>query len=296
MKKTAFFLTAIVALFMISCGESAGPVAIPTDVSNIRAESRPGAIFLQWDVPQERGYEHLWITWTDPRTQENMRYVVSSFYRNNSSFLVENTLQRHGEYVFTFRTVNTSTGTWSPNRQEIRAVSGRAPYVLNIGPPMPLLLTVDMLSASSNHSDFPLSNLLTDADGDRDIFATLWSVRTQPQWIQIDLGEEINSGYISFSVRNRDRGNHNIVAADFQVSMDGNTWTTLESFSDFELGYLVVNEFGPIVVTEPFRYIRLANLLGSAAFPDAETDGLVELSRLWIYTGTFFFHDPEVVD
>ena len=296
MKKFTFLLIAVAALFLISCDENVTPI-VPSDISNITTEARPGAIFFSWD--RELGsYESLWIRWFDPLIGQE-RFWVSSNYAD--TLLIPNTRARYGEYTFTFQT-QSSTGTFSNNIQTVRAVSGPAPstFILDL-PPVVVPLTCEQLSTNAPQAAdgiYALCNILN--SDDNTLFHSRWSspVPPGPHWFQVDLERVVDTNnHFSLWFRRRMTGGGNNNAnrptdIDLMGSMDGDNWFLLRNFTAADDGLPTVNTVNEwrspnILVAEPFRYIR---------FSVNETNtGTVffTMSSFRFYVGTITVIDPE---
>ena len=153
--------------------------------------------------------------------------------------------------------------------------------------PVDFSLTAGMFTASSqNAPNWLPANLVT--DDIHQSFASYWMNRSEPTWIRIDLGEVINPAYVGFRFRNHTPppggGHHDVLATDFQISMDGTTWTNIGGRFNFPAGNGAINDSNPIAVSQSFRFVRFNNMIGAAGVPTPATDGLVEVNRIWIYT------------
>ena len=288
MKKFAFLLTVFAALFLMSC-DSETPIT-PSDVSNIRSEARPGAIFLQWDRPADLNFDNLWIRWFDPLTQTE-RFHVASIY--GDTLLIPNTLQRLGEYRFSFQT-ESSTRT-KGTMQHFTAVSGRHPYTLIFNDPVRVPLTAEQLYSPHTHiGDGALEHLLTDPVNEH--FHTNWGgAFPAPHWFQIDLGADgiIEDGWFRFWWRNRATGAGHPTDIDLMGSMDGNEWFLLRNITQDTDNINVANAgewtSNNTIVREPFRHLRFSVNATNTANP---APWFVS-SGFRLYTGTITIIDPE---
>ena len=292
MKKKIYFLAlSLVALFVIGCDSNSVTPIQPSDISNVRYEARPGAIFLQWDVPADRNFEYIRITYFDHLTGRNALRLASSY---GDTILIPNTRARFGAYVFTLQTVS-STGTWSANTREITAVSGPAPVTTVIGPLEQVPLTAAQLSTDMQEpSEGPLANLLT--DDATQFFHSRWGspVPPAPHWFQVDLGQVVDTdNYIRFWYRRRTQNNNNRPTNfDLMGSLDGNTWFLVRNFTQANDGLPTASEvnewFSPnVFVPQPFRYIRFS--------VNATNNNTVffTMSGFRFYVGILTVYDPE---
>ena len=286
MKKIAFLLTFVAALFLISC-DNETPI-VPSDISNVRAEPRPGGIFLQWDKPADMNFDHVRITWFDPLHQVE-RFWLSSIY--GDTLLIPDTRAKFGTYTFTLQTVSV-TGTKGTPLQ-ITSVSLPAPITTILGTLNAVPLTAEQLSTNAQDpGEGPIANLV---DGNAaTFFHSSWrgDRPPMPHWIQVDLGVEVTTNHY-YRIWTRNRAASQQVPVDFDLlgSMDGDTWFLLRNFTqaedDLNTGAGAEWTSESFMVTQPFRYIRYSvNVVHTG-------NTFFNMSGFRFYVGTVTIIDPE---
>ena len=131
MKRYMTFLFALpVMMLLASCTdnitnmERTGYLGEPKTLtaSEIRSEALPGQIKLYWSAPVATTYEYMKVSYVNPADGRRLTQVVS---RHTSELLISNTLQKYGDYTFTFQAYNADGTAASP--VEVKARSGKAP-------------------------------------------------------------------------------------------------------------------------------------------------------------------------
>ena len=227
MKKISGFLLSIAVLFAAGCDDDSRSVA-PAMISNLQAEAQEGAILLTWDNPTEGDFLFAQVQYVDPLTNELKKVNVSHFA---DEFLLSGLYQKNGAYTFKVYSVS-STGTFSSTWEEVSATALRVPPTVTATTPVPVTLTVEMLS--SNASD-PTEGILANlVDGSIDTYwGNDWHTpKPYPQWIQIDLPEAVQGVKIKTTNRNNATpSGYTPSEVDIQGSNDGEDWTTLGSIA-----------------------------------------------------------------
>ena len=265
--KIYFLVVSLVAFFLIGC-DNETPIQ-PSDVSNIRYEAREGAIFLEWDLPADKNFEYLKITYNDPRTGRDV-LVTTSIY--GSSVLISNTLARFGEYVFTFQTVSSTGNLGTP--QQIIARSGAVPPKVTLET-RPILLTAGQFSTNAQEPDEgPIAGLADPAPGS--FFHTAWSVSIpEIHYFQVTLNSPIYTTgddwlfVYGFNTRNGGDGRGDPFIMQVEVrNSENEPWEILwvDNFTDRYAGmtaaqarFLRINsELRELPPTTMFRFTPLA--------------------------------------
>lgn len=222
---SGLILLSIAALFAVGCDDDGGSVA-PATISNLQAEPQEGAILLTWDNPAEGDFLYAQVQYVDPLTSELRKVNVSHF---TDEFLLSGLFQKNGAYSFKVYSVS-STGTFSTTWEEASATALRVPATVTPTTPVPVALTVGMLSSNASDPDEGiLSNLLDGNTGTH--WGNNWHLpQPYPQWIQIDLPEAVQGVRIKTTNRGDTYG-YTPSEVDIQGSNDGVEWTTLGSIA-----------------------------------------------------------------
>ena len=120
--------------------------------SEIRSEALPGQIKLYWSAPVATTYEYMKVSYVNPADGRRLTQVVS---RHTSELLISNTLQKYGDYTFTFQAYNADGTAASP--VEVKARSGKAPASYAERSRTRVTLTASQLSTLSTATRRPSS-------------------------------------------------------------------------------------------------------------------------------------------
>lgn len=223
---------AAVTALLVSCdknfetfepdGYMGTPVTLTAD--KITSEALPGQIKLEWNTPENPSWDYMQIKYHDPWTGEDVTRLVSSY---TSSLLIENTLQRFGDYTFTFQAFNANNQ--KGDITEVKAQSGRLPATVTVSK-KEVKLTASQLSTNYQEpSEGPIKNLI---DGDvSTFFHTRWSSPQSPlpHYIQINFAEEHENFAIWY--QNRQWSQACPQNVELQISSDGQTWETVKTIT-----------------------------------------------------------------
>lgn len=200
-------------------------VVYPSEISQLTAEARKGAIMLRWNVPQDSSYLYVKLEYFSPRKQKNIVRNVSVYV---DSLLVDDLLAKDGEYDFKLRTVS-ETGDESGTSLEARCTALPVDPVTTTH--QELLDNVEIVSFSTNAqepTEGPVSNLF---DGDKStFFHTPWSMTVDyPQYVQINLSEPVNAAQLVTYNRSGSKDGH-ADHVEILGSNDEQTWDLLYEF------------------------------------------------------------------
>lgn len=107
------------SVVIIACNSEDENGVPATDIINLSLQSNPGNIELAWSYPEgENTNRYVEICYYDPAKKKNVRKTVSVF---STSYTVENTYKKYGEYKFTLQPFST---TFSPGT--IQEISGES--------------------------------------------------------------------------------------------------------------------------------------------------------------------------
>lgn len=194
----------------------------PSKVSNIVAESLPGAIKLKWDVPSDSNYYFVQIKYYDHRTEEEKAAIATA---KTNELIIPNTLAKFGKYEFTFQSFNDRK--IGSEIQRIEALSGKAPIQENIQATKIDLKAENLSTNAQEPSEGHIANLL-DGNGNT-FFHTQWSGGDTrpplPHYMDIKLDEPLSA--FRFYYLNRNGSEAAPEHVEIYVSNDGKEWTEL---------------------------------------------------------------------
>ncbi|MDR1883559.1 MAG: discoidin domain-containing protein [Prevotella sp.] len=296
MKKNILFWSIMfVSLFSIlSCDNNDGETIIPGDISNITAEAREGAIMLRWDVPADSSYRYVRISYKDLWTGKEV-IKLSSVYTD--SLLIENLLNRFGDYTFSMETYSI-TGTPSGNVHDIKRSCIPVPAVTTKND-YQVTLTIDNLygNAVQTNDGGGLPALL-DGDG-ATYFHSTWSPTPQPgdvHYIQVNLDAPLTRDFFKFAYRNRANTANKPQEIKIEISEDNTNFTHLKTIDQG-----LPNGSGSEYNSDPidlrgffqpkhirFSVLRTTNNTGTAASTIFFT-----MADFWLYESEEIVYDPE---
>lgn len=287
MKRYMTFLFALpVMMLLASCTdnitnmERTGYLGEPKTLtaSEIRSEALPGQIKLYWSAPVATTYEYMKVSYVNPADGRRLTQVVS---RHTSELLISNTLQKYGDYTFTFQAYNADGTAASP--VEVKARSGKAPASYAERSRTRVTLTASQLSTDNQEpSEGPIRNLI---DGNTStFFHTRWSSpqKPLPQYIQINFNEEHENFAIKYTTRDTGNADGFPTSADLLVSDDGTNWTTVTTLSGLPASRKTDYNSTFFRPGKKFKYLR---------FLVTSTSG----NRNYFHMSEFSFYDVDVV-
>lgn len=220
MKKRFLYIIGLFsfAAVLTSCNEE--EQLLPSPISSLNSESRPGNIFLSWDMPNDSSVQYVKVSYLDHRTKEQV-VLLSSV----DTIVVPRTRQKYGEYSFQVQPYSfTNAGG---EVLSIKETSGIAPIektetIVGID-----LVAADLSTNAQEATEGPIANLL---DGNKStFFHTSWSASVPaPHWMQVNLPREINAFKFTYSRRN---GNNRPTDFDLLGSTDGSNWELIKNIT-----------------------------------------------------------------
>lgn len=197
MKKIIFIIVCIYCSVcgLMSCSGDENKYPIPSDISDIKAESSPGSILLSWTLPEDENLKYVEINYTIPETGKAYRKQVSTLA---NSLLIDNLLHRYGEIEFKLQTYN--AGNTGGN---IFTISARAESALPIfSNPEKIPLNASAMYTNAPFTTRPFSALID--NDETTFFHTQWQTTVAlPHYVIIDLGQAYNA--FSFKSINSNR-------------------------------------------------------------------------------------------
>lgn len=257
----------------------------PSPVSNITTEALPGQIMLRWDVPEDKNYYFLRISYYDPLQKKNISTLVSNYV---SELLINGTRARFGEYEFKFQTFNSKNE--GSDLQAIHAVSGKAPVTETIAAETAISLTAEQLSFNVPPVEGSAADLVDASPAT--LVNTPWSgdaMKQAPFWLQVDLKEPIQNFRIAYSMPSSKGTGPKIVTV--KISEDGDTWEDLTKITSGLVTAKGTSWKSDVLRAEaPFKYLRWVVDESTSGGKYAWNMGDFSLSTI-----EFATYDPETV-
>ncbi|MEG2855015.1 discoidin domain-containing protein [Bacteroides sp.] len=245
-----YFAMATCLLIMAGCAKDETGI-IPSNLSNVRTEERPGGIFVQWDKPSDNTVMYVRVSYYDHLLKKDVSRLSSC-----DTILLPNTRHKYGEYKMAIQPFS-STDT-AGKVESLTGTSGKAP-VTTVASQLTLKAS-DLSTNAQEASEGPIANLL---DGNTSTyFHTTWNnPPAAPHWMQVNLPQEITEFY-RFFYAPRNNANNKPTDFDLMGSSDGTTWFLLKNFTK-EADNLPVTATGTytsgdLSAEEPFKYIRFS--------------------------------------
>lgn len=193
-------------------------------VGIVHATATPGAGFIQlnWETPEQVDYTKIKITYYDKVFKENKEIVLTN--NKTTSFVIEDTYQCAGDYVFTIK-------TYGPTEMETEhplTVKGTS----NESAPRPVVLTAAMLSANASQpGDGGGLPALLDSDTNT-FYHTMYnslSPGSQPHYVQINLQEPLQNLRFEYDGRKTANNNGDVTRVGIWGSDTGadDSWTKI---------------------------------------------------------------------
>ena len=227
MKIKYIFLAISLLLTGVSCDKDDETGVVPSDISNVHSDAKPGQIILRWDMPSgESNIHYVEVNYFDHRLQKNVINLSSC-----DSLLIDNTREKYGDYEFKLTPISfTQT---AGNTVDYNGVSGPAPKTVTVVGEQEIEFGEGQIVANSiSGSSGP--EFMFD-DDESTIYHSEW--RNGPNildaYIDFDLGEEISALKINWLPRtNRSEGK--VVDLDLLGSTDGENWFLVKNLTKEE--------------------------------------------------------------
>lgn len=274
MKRVLLYGLVVLGIVIFSsCSEKES--IVPSSISNVIAEERPGGILIKWNLPQDGTLRYTKVSYFDHLEKKEMWRLSTC-----DTILIPNTRQKFGTYKFTLQPFSpTQTGG---NIETIEASSGRATAT-----EISSEVTISTDQLSTNAPEPNEGNLASIVDGNEATFyQSAWSYTvSDPHYIQINLKKQYKDFRFYYAPRNSGTGKP--VDFDILVSTNGKDWTLIKKFTK------VVDKL-PVTATEPFR---------SQALSAAEPFSLLRMvsykentDNKWWSISEFKFYDVQIID
>lgn len=210
---------------------------MPSPIANLKAQSTvdnnsEASITISWDqFPAEDYVKEIQVSYKDPKaiTKAGDGIIQETLPATATSYTVENTFKKYGEYEFSVRAINIYDNAGEPI--VIKLTSERVPHVPGAITGETKLKLADQ-EASSNAqepNEGPLVNLF---DGDTgNFFHSQWSgtVPDSPHWVQVKLPKTLSD---HFKIKTTPRNASNIPTdIDLYGSKNGKDWFLIKNIS-----------------------------------------------------------------
>ena len=284
MKIFRYLLMAIGISFFCACSDSEESIPC-TEIVNLTSVPKEGQIELKWEYPEgDNTIRYIEISYFDIAKQKDMKKSVSV---HSNNFVVENTLQKHGEYHFKLQPL--STTFTRGNVYEINATSLKAPATYNFTS-IEFALTEDDIYVEGLHSSTQLTSLI---DGNLNTFINTDYTKPAGTVFWIDFNLHKTQEFLKFSYINRNEATANFPAEiECYVKANANDeWTLIETLTQSEdklpTGVLETYTSPYIKSPFPFNFFRFRVPKTHTGKPN------FSLAEMAIYNVRYTINDPE---
>ena len=223
--KRLFFILCIcsAAIGFISCSDDEGKsYPLPSDILNVKAIAAPGEVKLEWDLPADKNFKCVQVTYSIPELGKSFLKQVSPY---TNSIVIGGLLQKYGPMEFSLQTFN--EGKQGGSVLTVSAQAEKAlPQIVNVKIPLnpATMYTSAPAPAATRSIAFLVDGNVADPTN---FFGTIATGITLPHYIVVDLGEKVSEFY--FKTYNAVR------PADVNIA-----WKTMKLYGSDEY---VVEEF-----------------------------------------------------
>lgn len=206
MKNVKYIILGVLfSVIVTGCEKNDTSSEVPSTISDVRYESLPGAIKLEWTQQEPVTYEYIKITYFDHLKKKDMMRMASKY---SDTIQIPGTREKYGTYTFSLQPFS-KNGT-PGEKLEIEAKSGPAPVTIEILDKKQIRLKAENLFTDAQEpSEGPIKDLI---DGDPNtFFHAAWSVDMgpMPHYIVVKLDKKIDAFSFSYVTRNNaGAGNH----------------------------------------------------------------------------------------
>lgn len=241
-----FFFVAGLAL--VSCNKEDEGIE-PSELSNLQAFEREGAIKLTWSVNSPERLEYVKITYFDKRKKKEMVRLASS---HTDSIIIPSTRAKFGDYQFKLQPFSkTNTGG------EVYGIIGRsgAAPADTTYTEQKISLTKEMLSTNAPEPrEGKLEYLLDNNTGT--FFHSAWSVSSPAiHNLEVSLPESIKR-VVRFTYTTRANGGTLPRDIVLYGSNDGTTWNELTTLTSLISGSAVTYSSPKIWLDQSYKHFR----------------------------------------
>lgn len=297
MKNIKSILSILYLGLMINACSSESEQAIPaTEISNIRLQSNPGSIDLNWEFPEGNNTNRfIEIRYFDPGKQKNIRKTVNG---TQTAIKIEDTRKKYGEYKFTVQPFSTSL---TPGKgTDIKGASEAAPIVSSFTS-KEIIPSINDISVSGNQPDgsFIIPSTASGSGIENAIDGKL-DTRMNPNYaiaqtgavFYIDVTYAKMQSYLQFSYNTATLGNYPIEIQCYVKANANDEWTLIKTLTTAQDG-LPTTKDGALFKSKEyeapfsFKYFRFKVPKTNSGAPN------FSVAEFRIYDVTYYFNDPE---
>lgn len=281
-KNILYFLC--LGLLMAACNSEEKEVVAATEMSNLRLQGNPGSIDLTWEYPEGiNNNRYIEIRYYDPGKKKNVLKTISG---SNTSFTLEDTRKKYGEYKFELQPFST---TLTAGNSQVTSGMSEASPATNTYISKELSITADAIHVEG------LIDGTTGGLIDNDINTYINTNYNAPAGtiFYIDINYPKPQKFLKFSYVNR-----NNPLASFPAEIEcyvkvnnGDEWVSVKTLTQAEDGLptevmaqFVSKEYEAPFEFNYFRFKVLRTHTGKVNFSMAE---------FRIYEVENYFYDPE---
>jgi hypothetical protein len=223
--KILFFSIFLILFAWVSCSDDK-EIIQPSNISNLRAESREGAVILRWNVPADSNYYYINVSFDDSWTKKKVVKLASVY---TDSILITGLLNRFGDYKFSLQPYSTTYTSGNVLTIDAHCDPVQPTYSV-LSEKQIALAESNLYTNAQETSEGPIKNLLDD-NADTFFHSTWNSPPPGPHYIQINLDQPITGGGFKFKYRNRKNSNNKPVEIDVLISEDGANFTKVKTLT-----------------------------------------------------------------
>ena len=296
MKAFKYFVLLAGFACLYSCKSEDVETVLPTGLENLTATANPGSITLSWDYPEgEVNNRYIEIKYHDYRKGKDVVKSISSYAK---AFIVENTLQRDGEYIFTLQPFSTS---FTPGKiYTVSQISGKAPATESFES-QELAITEDNINLYGVKPDGTLlDNPIADSNVPENLFDGDLKTRLGCQYNGVPIGTIFyftvdfpkSQQFLKFSYNTPHAGWCPIEIECLVKANPDDEWTLIETLTQSEDG-LPVDNNGTLYTSKEIKSPFEFNYFCFRVTKTQQDKVNFSLAEFRIFDVTYSYYDPE---